>query len=310
MDRHTFLLASAAMAAASPASAQTRPSVTIGAVMNEATMSPFYAKEEGFFENAGLNATVSVMNNGAVTLSTVLSGAIDIGGSALVSLIVAFKKGAPVQLVAPAGQFNKSSPVLAIIVLKNSPIMSAKDLEGKVIAVNPVKSLPDLATDVWIDKNGGNSSRVRYLELPNSEMEAALVQGRIAAAALGEPYFSEALGTCRVLALPFSAIAPQFPTTAYFTTTTFAKAHPDIINKFAKVMQTTAIWANENQKKAGELLAAFTKLDPTVIAKESRVLYGETLSPASIQPLIDLMASRKMIDSPYPASDMVFQPGK
>jgi NitT/TauT family transport system substrate-binding protein len=165
-------------------------------------------------------------------------------------------------------------------------------------------------SDVWIDKNGGESSSVHYLELPNSEMEAALVAGRVAAAALGEPYFSQAKGTCRILALPLLAIAPQFMTSAFFTSTAFARAHPDIVARFTGAMRTTAAWANKNPQKSGAILAAATRLDPKVIAEMSRVYYADALTPALIQPTIDLAVARKLIDAGYPASDLIYQPGK
>lgn len=313
MDRQAFLLASAALAATSSpmiGAAQTRPSVSIATIANDPLVGPFYAKEQGFFERAGLNATVTAMNNGAAVTAAVASGAVDIGGSNLQSLVLAYKKGVPIQLIAPAGLFNKTSPVAAIIVLKSSPITSAKDLAGKVIAASPLKSLSEFAADVWIDKNGGDSSKVKYIEIPFGEMEAALVQGRVAAASLTEPYFSEAKGTCRVLALPYSAIAPQFLTSAFFTSVAFARAHPDVIEKFAAAMRTTAQWANKNRHQSGDILAAATKLDPKIIASMSRVAYADTLSPALIQPTIDLSFNFKQIDTNYPASEMIFQPSK
>ena len=306
MDRQAFLLSGAAFAvAASPAAAQTRPAVTIATIANDPLVGPFYAKQQHFFENAGLDATVSVMNNGAAVIAAVAGGAVDFGGSNLQSLVVAYKKGVPIQLVAPAGIFNKQSPVAAIIVAKSSPIMTAKDLEGKVIAASPLKSLSEYAADIWIDKNGGDSSKVKYVEIPFGEMESALVQGRVAAASLTEPYFSQAKGTCRVLALPYAAIAPQFLTSAFFTSTAFAKAHPDLVAKFASAMRTTAAWANKNQAASGEILGTVAKLDAKTVADMSRVMYAETLTPALIQPTIDLSASFKVIDASYPASDMI-----
>jgi NitT/TauT family transport system substrate-binding protein len=306
MDRQAFFISAAAFAvAASPAAAQSRPAVTVATIANDPLVGPFYAKQQHFFENAGLDATVSVMNNGAAVIAAVAGGSVDFGGSNLQSLVVAYKKGVPIQLVAPAGVFNKSSPVAAIIVPKNSSIMTAKDLEGKVIAASPLKSLSEFAADIWIDKNGGDSSKVKYVEIPFGEMESALLQGRVAAASLTEPYISQAQGTCRVLALPYSAIAPQFLTSAFFTSVAFARAHPDSVAKFASAMRTTALWANTHQAASGEILGTVAKLDPKTVADMSRVMYAERLTPALIQPTIDLSVTFKVIDAGYPASDMI-----
>ena len=43
----------------------------------------------------------------------------------------------------------------------------------------------------WIDKNGGDSSKILFAELPASEMGAAVAAGRIDAAFVPEPNFSQ-----------------------------------------------------------------------------------------------------------------------
>ncbi len=310
MDRQAFLLATAAMAVASPALAQTQPAATIATVSSAPLVEPYYATELGFFNKAGLTATVSTMNNGGAIIAGVASGAIDIGGSNLTSLVVAYKKGVPIKLIAGAGVFNKLAPTFAIIVRKNSAIKTAKDLEGQVVAASPLKSLGDYCVSAWMDKNGADSSKVKYIEIPFGEMETAVAQGRVAAASMPEPFWSEARDTCRVLGYPFGAIAPQFYYSGYFTSAAFAKANPEAVDRFVSAIHATAVWGNRNPKKVGPMLAAITKLDPVVIAGMSRVILAESFDPALVQPMIDFSAAFKMIDAGFPAADLMYQAGK
>lgn len=305
MDRQTFLLGSAAVAVAAPVAAQSLPAATITTVSSAPLVGPYYAKELGYFERAGLNATVSTMSNGGAIIAGVASGAADIGGSNLTSIVVAYKKGVPIKLIAGAGVFNKLAPSLAVIVPKNSPLHTPKDLEGQVVAASPLRSLGDYSVDIWMDKNGADSSKVRWIEIPFGEMDAALAQGRVAAASLVEPFIAQSKATCRVLGYPFGAIAPQFYVSGFFTSVDFAKAHPDAIDRFVSANRATATWANKNPKKVGEMLATITKLDPGVIAEMSRVIFAETLDPALVQPMIDFAVKFKMIDAGFPASDMI-----
>jgi hypothetical protein len=49
-------------------------------------------------------------------------------------------------------------------------------------------------------------------------------------------------------------------------------------------------WANANPGKSGEILAKYTGLDPAGIATMARTRYGNQLTPALTQPLIDVAA--------------------
>jgi ABC-type nitrate/sulfonate/bicarbonate transport system substrate-binding protein len=108
-----------------------------------------------------------------------------------------------------------------------------------------------------------------------------------------------------LLSFPYSAVAPTFLTSGFFASTAFVKAHPDIVDRFAAVIRQTAAWANKNQPQSGAILADMAKLDPSIVAKMSRVVYADTLSAASIQPNIDLLAKFKVIDR-FEAKDMIY----
>ncbi len=288
-----------------PATAQARISVSIATVASDPLALPLYAQQLGYFAKAGLDVTINHTMNGAAVTAAVASGAVDVGGSNLSTLVVAFKRGVPITVVAPAGIYNSASPVMGIVVPKNSPITTAKDLEGKTIAVSPLRSISEFAPSEWMDKSGGDSSKVRYVELPFGQMEAAMLRGRVAAAVFTEPYISESKATSRLLAFPYSAIAPTFLTSGFFASTEYVRAHRDAIDRFASVIRQTAAWANKNQQQSGEILAAMAKLDASIVAKMSRVVYAENLTAPMIQPNIDLLAKFKVIER-FDAAEMIY----
>ena len=58
-----------------------------------------------------------------------------------------------------------------------------------------------------------------------------------------------------------------------------------------------------NPQKSGEILATYLKLDPTVIATMTRVRYATQLTPALMQPLIDVTAHYSGFAT-FPARDL------
>jgi NitT/TauT family transport system substrate-binding protein len=155
-----------------------------------------------------------------------------------------------------------------------------------------------------MDQNGGDSSTVKFIEIPFPAMPAALEARRIDAAFIAEPFLTVALKTGRVLAYGYDSIAKHFLFGAFFTTPQWAQDHPDVVSRFAVAIRETAAWANKNPVKSGEILAKYTKIDPAVIASMTRARFAEQLTPALMQPLIDVSAKYNGFAS-FPAQELL-----
>jgi NitT/TauT family transport system substrate-binding protein len=187
-----------------------------------------------------------------------------------------------------AASHSKNIPL--VVIAPASPVRHGRDLNGKVIAVAGLHGLTVTASRVWIDQNGADSSTVKFLEMPFPAMPVALTSGRIDAAFITEPFLGEARKNGRALAYGFDGIAKHFLVAAWFTSTAWAQANPDLVARFAGVMHETAMWANRNEDKSSAIFAKYTKLDPAVIATMVRGHYTERFTPALMQPLIDASA--------------------
>jgi NitT/TauT family transport system substrate-binding protein len=267
---------------------------------------PFFAKEMGFFEKAGLAADVQQMQSGAAMTAAVAGGSIDIASSNIVQLSVAHEKHIPFTVVAPAGLYLPSAATTILMVAHSSPLKTAKDLAGKTIAVTGLGSISQFAPMAWIDKNGGDSKTAKFVEMPVQQMADALVQGRIDAAVVQEPFITQAKKTCRIFADVFGAIAPSYLISAYFGTSDWAKANPDLVRAFQHVMRDTAIWANKNHEKTADILVNTLHVDAALVPTMTRAVFAETLRTADLQPVIDCAAKYGGV-SPFPASELIYR---
>lgn len=300
------LVGIAAVAGASlPGSAQAVATLKIATTPTDIGSEVFYAQDKGFFKANGLDAQIQVISNGAAITSAVMSGALDVAQSNIASLAAAHEAGLDVVIIAPAGQYSSKVPTTALVVAKNSPLKTAKDLNGKTIAGNGLKNITQVGAFAWMDKNGGDTATTKFVEMPFPDMPGALAQGRIDAAVLAEPELSTALakGDIRVLANCYDGIAKDFMIGAWFTTGTWAKAHPDLVKRFSKAITQTAQWANKNQALSGEMLTKYTKIQ--VAPGMKRTIYAEKLDPALVQPLIDAAATYGITKATFPASAII-----
>jgi NitT/TauT family transport system substrate-binding protein len=293
----------------SPGWAQAPTTLRIAVSPIEPSAEIYYAKDMGFLAKAGLDADIQSMQGSSLIVSAIVSNAADIGFDTLDGLAAQHQKGIPLVILAPTHDYLSpgSLRTQALVVPGNSSIQQAKDLNGKTIAVSTLHSLADVGARVLIDQNGGDSSTVKFIEVPFPAIPGALDAGRIDAAWVVEPFISVARKNNRVLAYGFDGISKHFAVGAWVATRQWANEHPDLVSRFAGVIRDTAVWANKNPQKSGEILAKYTKIDPAVISTMARVHYAEQLTPALMQPLIDTAAKYNGF-KPFPAQELIYKP--
>jgi NitT/TauT family transport system substrate-binding protein len=287
------------------ARAQSAP-LRIATIPFDVGMEVYFARELGLFEKHGFpNVTIQPIDSGAAISAAVAGGAVDIGVSNVVTLANAFGKNIPFTIVAPGGMYSSEAPTSVLMVPQNSTLKTARDLNGKVIAVNNLGAVAQFAPMAWMDKNGGDSSSAKFIEMPEPQIMSDLATGRIDAGLVIEPFISAAKANSRVFADVFDAVAPAFMIVAHFAMIPWAKANPDVIHRFQTVIAEAAVWGNANHVKSAEILAGVSKLSPAAISHMNRVVYGERIDLPQIQSVIDVTSKYGGI-KPFSARSLIY----
>jgi NitT/TauT family transport system substrate-binding protein len=197
------------------------------------------------------------------------------------------------------------SPTL-MLVRKDSPIKTGRDMNGKTLGSSSLRDINAAASFAWIDKTGGDSSTVRVVEVPSSAGAAFLEQNRADAVTLNEPSASLALasGTVRVLAQPYDAMTGGLAA-GLVAMTPYIDANRDVMTRFAKAMHEASMWTNAHQAETIPMVAGYSGVDPEVIAKGARFTDADYVEPRYIQPLITLFAKYGLIDKTFPAQEII-----
>jgi NitT/TauT family transport system substrate-binding protein len=292
--------------------AQDAPAVRVGVLPIDAASELYYATDMGFFAKAGLNATLQPFPNPNVAIEALVSNLVDVAFVPTTALIGAFSKGLPLVAIAPAGSYDINKGRVAFIMIRDGVAVNGpKDVEGKIIATPALKGVIELATSLWIDKNGGDSSKVKYVELGFAASVPALQQGRVDGVVMVEPFATAARSVAHLVGPdPFSSVGDHWLGGAFISTKAWAATHPDDVRKFALAMRETADWANKNQAKSAVILSKYTSVDVPTINASTRVLFEGVLQPAALKPLIDLLVRYKVIDAPFKAEDLIYQAPK
>jgi NitT/TauT family transport system substrate-binding protein len=310
MKRTRFLALAAAASVPARVSAQgtAAPLIRFGGTTNDSAAEPYYAQELGFFKRAGLNVEITTLGNGAAIAQAIAGGALDVGGTNLVGLGTAIAHNIPFALVAGGGVYSSNAPTTVLCVAKNAPYKTAKDLEGKTVAVPSLKDLTYAAAAAWLEQNGADISTVKFVEISFPEGAAALERGTVAAAMIAEPSLSKGLkGSVRIFGKAFDGIAKQFMITATFGTNDWIRKNAETAKKLADVIYETARWANAkaNQGRSGEILAGVAKLEPSVVQSMTRATYAVGADPKLLQPPLDIAYKYKFIERAMSASELL-----
>lgn len=308
MNRARALAALASVAALPhAAAAQTITTLKAAGVPEESATPVLWGIRSGMFKRAGLDVDLSPQTSGAAIAAGVVGGSYEIGKSSIVPIIIAVSKQIPFKLVAAGGVYQSAHPNITLVALKTSPVRRAADLNGKVVGVSSPDDLYSLGIKAWMDKNGGNAASLKFIAIPQSETEAALEAGRIDAGATGTPQLQEELdsGKIRVVANMCDAIAPEFMFSVWFTSEATLARDRAAIATFAKTEQQAARYVNGHHAETVAALAAFTNVDPSIVARMTRAQMGTSLDPRLIQPVIDVCARYKVIPAGFDAATMI-----
>jgi len=273
------------LAGAAPSLGQTPLPLRLGVMPIEGAAQAFYAQEQGFFKAAGLDVTLTVLNNGSSIVAAATGGSLDIGFGSPPPLILARQHDVPVRYIAYAPVFMGGAPLSAIMVAKGSSIRTGADLNAKIVAVGGLHDVGQYQVQSWIDQNGGNSATVQFIEMPYAEMGAALQAGRISAAGETEPYITSSKGVAQVLGSMNAAVANHYLMAGWFSTDGYLQRNPETARRFIAVMQQTARW---------------------VMARDYFDESGRP-DPKLLQPVIDMLMKYGKL-TPFAATDLLWTP--
>jgi NitT/TauT family transport system substrate-binding protein len=316
MMRRALFLSSCTAFAAAPraAGSQGLTKLNIGSTASGDIVVALWAQQSGIFQKYGLDADVQRLNSSSAVVAAVLGGSLDIGRASLFSLVVARGKGLPIVLEAPSALYRVTSPDAALVVAADSPIHTARDLNGKLLASASLGDLFTTMNSAWIDANGGDSRSVKYVELPGSATANAIVAGRVDAAMLADPALGEAVrsGKCRVLSHPEDVLGKVSMATAYFCSSDFAAKNAALVARIRKALDESAAYGLAHPADTIPAIAKFSGVDPKLVVPAQLGRASDLLDARLTQPTIDVCAKYNAIPKGFPVREMidpsVFQP--
>lgn len=270
----------------------------------------YTAWEKGYFEEEGLKVEGQIAQGGAVSQTLVESGSVELGWTAVVPLSQAYLKGFDFTFIGAGAFFDSTNRKAAgILVRKNSPIQSVKDLAGKKIAVNALQSVNNLAVLSIADFYGVDIKTLKFVEIPMPSQAPAVKEGAVDACHVVEPFIaaSEAEGTTRLLYGGFypPEIAERAMIASWFAKKSSLGKNKDKMIRFLKAITKATDFINKNPDQMPAIVAKYTKMDVNLLKKVTPPKFYTKINKKDIQVSIDLCAKYGFIKNGFDAKEIV-----
>ena len=307
-DRRAFIggLACLAATAAQPARAAAPAIVRVGSVPVESYMQPYYGNAAHIYQNAGIDLEITGLANSGAIVAALVGGSLDVGIGSPTGIAQARLRGVPLKIFGPGGMYSVDLPGTSMLVVaKDSPIKKPSDLTGKTIATDLLKSVPQIGTILWLQKNGVDPATVRWLEIPFASMEAALLRGQIDAATLIEPGLTAAKTTLRALGDYNAAIAPHYFISTWFSTESWLNANAELAHTLVRAIKATSVWSAQHRTESIAVLEQYSKLTHDVLMQIAHTPYGTKLDPAMVEAPIQAAYKTGISTGTVPVTELI-----
>ena len=226
--------------------------------------------EKGFFEKQQLDIKLEPTQGGAATIPALVSGDIQVGGSNVVSLLLASQKNLPIRAIAggTSAQPSGEKDFGALIAAKGKGISEPEDLEGKTVAVNTLNNIAEVVVKAALEKQGVDPESLKLSEVPFPEMEPALAKGSVDAAFSIEPFVTQSVQKGdEVLGYSYVDTESDMQVGAYAVTDQFAESDPEAVKAFQAAIKETADYVAGHEDEFRTFLSENAKMPPALAKK-------------------------------------------
>jgi NitT/TauT family transport system substrate-binding protein len=294
----------ALLVAAAPASAATKINLMFTGFSGFA--GAFIAKDQGFFENRGLDVDLTLALGGSISITALVAGATQIGGTTPTVLLQAVENS--IDLVVIGGTSVLSSKDRGGVVARTgSDIKEAKDLVGKKVGVPGFGALIDVMLRKWLIDQGIDVRNVNFVEVSFPQMADTLKGRQVDAVATADPFFTRIISAdIDYFVANYGDSLPDGTITGiYAAMRPWVAANPDAVKAFRESLEEALAFAKENPEKVRESIGRHLKLPPQVVATQSVPSLVAKVIGADMQLWVDIAVKQKLINGPIDPNKVV-----
>lgn len=285
--------------------------VKVGLFPSSAVAAMQLGIDEGYFEDEGIELELVLGQSSAAQLPAVNTGSLDFILASPTTPLVANSKGLDLRIVSGYGE-NRPDIVtdsVAVLVGKGSPIKSAKDLEGKTVAINALGSIGEIGIKEAVALDGGDPEKVTFVQLGFDQVGAQLASGQIDAGMAGPPFMQQIQGSGGEVVSDFiQASGLGGSELVMVAGAKLVEDDEELVQSFVDALAKTLDNAEANLDAVRAKLPEVIGTDPEVAKKTDLIGYDAELHLDSLEQFAALMDKYDVVDTKPDLDKIVWKP--
>jgi NitT/TauT family transport system substrate-binding protein len=216
------------------------------------------------------------------------------------------QKVVDLRMVSDAQQAREG--MTALVAMPDSGIKSPKDMPGKAVGVNALKSNVELTTRAVLEANDVNPNTVQYKVIPTANALNALQTKQIDVMSLQEPNLTTAKQKLGVVVVADRATGPvaDFPISGYVTSAQFAKDNPKTVAAFQRAMAKGQADVAD-RRVFEETLLQYAGVDKDIAKTVGVGVFPTSVDNTRLQRVADLMLTYGILKEKFDISPMIYR---
>lgn len=264
----------------------------------------------GVFEKHGLKVEVLPAQGGAQAIPALINGDIDFAIGQPFGAFRADLQDLGVVLIGNyASSYADGDDINAVVASAKSGITRAAQLAGRKVAVNSLGAAGDVTIMAAVEKDGGDPSAIKFVEVAFPDVPAQLEAGNIDAAWVPEPFVTQLRGRGDTfIVAPYQAVAPGLATLTTLTSKKLTESDSKLIGDFSAALKESLEWAQDSANEAALRQAIKDNLQLSEAVADSVKLpaFGWQIDRASLESLAQLAQKYRVLDK-QPDFDRLIQ---
>ncbi|GIJ76209.1 NitT/TauT family transport system substrate-binding protein [Micromonospora phaseoli] len=264
----------------------------------------------GLFAKHGLAVEVLPAQGGAQAIPALINGDIDFAiGQPFGPFRADLQDLGVVVIGNYASSYAEGDDINAVVASAKSGITRPAELAGKRVSVNSLGAAGDVTIMAAVEKDGGDPSTIKFVEVAFPDVPAQLEADNIDAAWVPEPFVTQLRGRGDTfIVAPYQAVVPGLATLTTITTKEKVDSDAKLIEDFTAAMKETLEWAQDSANEAAVRQAIKDNLElPEPVADSVKLpAFGWELDRTSLQTLAELAQKYKVLDQ-QPNFDRLLQ---
>jgi len=256
------------------------------------------AEHQGFFEEEGVNAVLTVYQSGSEALTAIAAGSADVISTNPSILANGRAAGVDARMVSMLATRNHG---WQIMVPADSPIESGADLEGRNVGITSAGSATDLLAG-WTKQRFGVDFQT--IPLGGGGLVPNLISGNVDAIVVYPPLsYQVAIEGNGSMLIDFGDEMPARLEAGWGASDAYAARHPETLQRTLNALARSVQYIKQNPDDAVPLLAAYNGISEEVAQQEYEGTFlnlsdDGAMTLELVQTTLDLFGSGSSADRP------------